>query len=200
MESPIKGFIFDAGGVIIRYNNLDFYRRLSIRCNKSFDLVRSVIESKPLIDFEKGIISYREFKKIISDRLGIKAKDLRWVEDFSENSSLDLGTIDIIKRLKEKHYKIAVLSNIDRSRYKALSKVIRDYRYLFNCIIPSFKIHHRKPEKEAFDYALNRMKLSYNNIIFIDDLKENVNGASKLGIRSILFKDYKSLIKELNKI
>jgi len=44
-----------------------------------------------------------------------------------------------------------------------------------------------KPEKEIFDYALEKTSLSPNEILFIDDSEVNVVAAESFGWNSVLF-------------
>ena len=45
---------------------------------------------------------------------------------------------------------------------------------------------------------LDRYKLNPSETIFVDDMEANVEGANKLGIKTILFKSPKELREELN--
>ena len=60
-------------------------------------------------------------------------------------------------------------------------------------------MHVRKPDKEIFNLTLKKLKLNPQQVLFIDDKIENIQGAKKLGIPSILFKNNKDLIEQLTK-
>lgn len=89
------------------------------------------------------------------------------------------------KSLKDKCY-IGVLSNIsvlDKSRIdKQLN--LKEYDYVFL----SFEIEEVKPNKEIYEYVLNNVPFKDSDILFLDDVQENINAALSLGINACLVK------------
>lgn len=102
---------------------------------------------------------------------GIK-RDPRLVSQLSELSRL---------------YKIAILSNghriwVNRAiRVLGLDSIIsKKNRVMLTSLKGSMK-----PEPEAYRILLNTIKLKANEVIFLDDRARNINGARRLGIKSI---------------
>jgi epoxide hydrolase-like predicted phosphatase len=56
----------------------------------------------------------------------------------------------------------------------------------------------RKPEKGIYEITLIRLGVKPKEAIFIDDKRDNVNGAEKIGINTILFESPEQLKKELS--
>ncbi len=104
--------------------------------------------------------------------------------------------ISMLRKLKEEGYKLILLSNACDFLVPYLIK-----RYgiedLFDELYISYEIHHYKPNKDAFTYALEKSGFSPSEAYFIDDNKENVEVASSLGINGILYKDNEETIKEI---
>ena len=100
--------------------------------------------------------------------------------------------------LLSKRYRIALLSNVGRARYiegLQLLDGIKTDRVFASCYIKM-----RKPEAGIYRYALKKMGVKAGEAIFIDNMEENVAGARKVGIRSILFTGYGRLVKDLKRL
>lgn len=71
---------------------------------------------------------------------------------------------------------------------------------LFDGGVVSYAEKLIKPEEEIYKIILDRYKLNPSETIFVDDVEANIEGANKVGIKSILFKDAKKLKEELNNL
>ena len=67
----------------------------------------------------------------------------------------------------------------------------------FDSIYLSDEINRRKPEAAFFLYILEKEGFGAEDAIFIDDREENVKGAEKLGIKSILFESADKLEEKM---
>jgi epoxide hydrolase-like predicted phosphatase len=56
-----------------------------------------------------------------------------------------------------------------------------------------------KPDPEFYIHALDRLSRKPAEVVFIDDRRENVEAAKKMGINGILFKNREQLEKDLEK-
>jgi HAD superfamily hydrolase (TIGR01509 family) len=68
----------------------------------------------------------------------------------------------------------------------------------FDVIICSGDEGIAKPDLKAFELTLERLGLKPNEAVFIDDTKEHVEAARKLGLQGILFTTAEELEKELD--
>ena len=57
-----------------------------------------------------------------------------------------------------------------------------------------------KPEPEIYQYILEQYDLNPSETVFLDDRKENCQGAEKQGIHAIQFKSFKQAAAELEKL
>ncbi len=53
-------------------------------------------------------------------------------------------------------------------------------------------------EDKIFNHVLNSLKINPEESVFIDDKEKNLIFSKKLGINTILFKDYNQLKEELS--
>lgn len=81
-----------------------------------------------------------------------------------------------------------------------LADVRINFDYLLFIMIPNrkyYRINRRKPEAAFFLYILEKEGFGAEDAIFIDDREENVKGAEKLGIKSILFESADKLEEKM---
>ena len=64
--------------------------------------------------------------------------------------------------------------------------------------IYSFEVGLRKPDPDIYHKALSISKTVATEVLFIDDLKENIEMAKKLDLNTIHYKNYNSLKEELH--
>ena len=65
---------------------------------------------------------------------------------------------------------------------------------LFEHTYYSHEIGLRKPDKEIFEFIVNKESLHVKETLFIDDLKANVNGAIQAGLAGYCLERGQSLI------
>jgi|GEM_PF-1097959 HAD superfamily hydrolase (TIGR01509 family) len=109
------------------------------------------------------------------------------------------GTLDIIKRLKQKKFKIYLLSNIGehvlhnlKSQFPAIFSYFDE---LFFC--SSEYCYIRKPNPQYYHSFLEKFNLKPDQVVFVDDLVKNIYVADTLGMHGILFNCPEQLELEL---
>lgn len=103
----------------------------------------------------------------------------------------------LIEELREKQIPVAMLSNID----SRLAQFVRDFGLYepFNPCLLSYEIGIEKPDPKIYEFLLNTLNLPPQDVVFVDDLIENVEAAKKMGIDAILFESEPQLRSELVK-
>jgi len=196
----IKAIIFDYGNVIHKWDNDIFLKEFVRLSGMDYNHVVDVIFGQNLHDkLETGEISNIDFFKKIKDGLNLKISQDEFFKLFSSKLFQEIRTtISLIKRLK-KDYKVALLSNTNKIDFDNVIKRFELFP-LFDAVTLSFEVGHRKPDKEIYLNALKKLNLKPNECVFIDDIKEYSDAASKLGIYEINYTSYENLIKELKKL
>jgi len=105
------------------------------------------------------------------------------------------GVRNLIYDLK-KSYRLGLLSNHAREWIEYCEDKFK-YSNLFDAILYSYEVGLRKPQPKIFDMMLKKMNTKPNRCLFIDDNKENVDSANKLGIKAIKFQTTEKLIEDL---
>lgn len=92
-------------------------------------------------------------------------------------------TKQTLESLREK-VMIGVISDTDPS-IKRVLKNAGIYEYFDNMTL-SFELGENKPSPGMFSHALDAMHLPAAETVFVDDYEQNLDGASALGIQSVL--------------
>ena len=192
----IKCIIFDVGGVLVRENILSVFEDANKTLGK-----KAFKERKGLYRVARtGKISMQEHYKILGKKTGISPQQLRraFLQSFLKTMKPNKDTINIAKRLKQKGYKISIISNISEMSKKANIK--RNLYDGFSPVIHSCDVGCIKPQKKIFDIFLKRANVKPHECVFIDVIKEHFHYPKKMGIKVIHFKSTNRLIKDLQKL
>jgi len=192
----IKNIIFDLGNVLLNFDPEQF---LSARYDKDMSkrLYCEIFQSEEWLMLDRGIIRQKEVVERLSRRYPIDSTEIELVfQDWTEMLTPICGTVEILERLKENKYRLYVLSNF---HILAFNKVFNDNSFFqhFVGMIISSKVKLLKPELEIYNELISRYRIKAEESIFIDDTAENLKGAEKAGLRTILFRSPEELVWEL---
>ncbi len=181
----IKALIFDFGNVFL---NLGIEKSMKDTL-KSFQL-DSFSEEMYAINYlyEQGLLSTDEFLEFY---LGLfpelKKEEIiqLWNSVLKDFPSYRLKFIQNLAL--EKKYKLILLSNTNELHIDWVINNVPFYdtfKNSFDNFYLSHEIGLRKPDAAIFEYVLNQNHLKAKDCLFIDDTKEHILGASKLGIHT----------------
>lgn len=97
------------------------------------------------------------------------------------------------------NYRLSLLSNHAREWIEYCENKF-NYNHLFDVRMYSYNVGLRKPQAKIFEAMLDKMSTKPENCLFIDDSKENVISACKLGIQSVQFNSPEKLIEDLKSL
>ena len=140
--------------------------------------------------FEEGRCSAEEFRdgvrKLLDKDLTDEQIDKAW---FSMILEIPKDVIQLLGLLKLK-YRLFLFSNTNVLHIEYLKKEFeRQLGFdLFGCVFDkaffSNEIHHRKPHPESFSFVLNQAGIKPEETLFIDDSKQHLEGAEKVGLNT----------------
>ncbi len=128
---------------------------------------------------------------------------LNLIVDLTNAQKLVPGMAEIVHKLHSRGYTLHILSNIGPRRFKQLSldfPSIINYFDSAQIIQPKAKPILKKPATQFFKKYLRNYVEANQTVIFIDDNKQNIEAARKLGITAIHFKTAKKLQMQLQKM
>jgi FMN phosphatase YigB (HAD superfamily) len=191
-------FLFDLGNTLIK---LAYERVLANICRDaslSRDALVDVLEEAGgYRDMERGAVSFYDFYDFLCDRAGYRGsiRDFHAVwSDFFDGPLP--GVEDLLERVRAK-YRVAFLSNSNEVHAEVIPRTFgtlfrKDDRFIF-----SHRFRVAKPDPEIFHRALEVIGALPQNVVFVDDLLENVLAARTLGMRAFQYIDTAQLVREL---
>lgn len=190
----VQGFqnvIFDLGGVLLNLEVERTYRAFAeISGRPVSEIQRDAGSLQLFLDFEKGLISAKDFRHQLRDYLQTAAPD-HALDDAWNAMLLDFppAKATLLDQLKNTH-RTFLLSNTNVIHWHAFTKTIwytgiNNFDGLFERAYYSHQIGMRKPDGEIFEFVLTQQKLKPHETLFIDDNKQNVEAARQLGIATV---------------
>ncbi len=192
----IKLIIFDVGGVLDTFYESQYISYIAKKTG--IDPIKFRAALIPKLDLmEIGKMKLPELKRALAKQFKVSISALEWDKAFTKLNKVNNDVVNLANRLS-KNYKIVLLTNVSRSRH-----LMKMHSYLkkvkYDHIYASCYIKMRKPDRNIYEFVLEKTKAKPDETIFIDDLKRNTEGAKRVGIHAIHFVGYKDLVKRLKK-
>ena len=92
--------------------------------------------------------------------------------------------LELLKELKRIGYALCILSNTNIHHNNYVSPMLDDYS-IFDKVYLSFELHMKKPDRNIYEYVLDDLKAGPEEIMFIDDSDENIETASRIGMKTV---------------
>lgn len=166
-----------------------------------------------MIDYKTGKVSYAQGRKAMLDHIQKSNKSqiekdylnslctmMTTPELLIETKVVVPGAIELLTELKNKGYKLYILSNGERSSLELSQKKFPEIFNQFDGSMVASDEKILKPNPQSFYKFLEKFKIQPSQAVFIDDTQENIQAAQKLGIASIFFTSESELKDQLHKI
>lgn len=194
----IKAVIFDMGGVLVNLDKgrcIESFRRIGF---PEFASLLDLWHQKGILsDFEEGKIGEEEFVSRCFDMCANKIT-AQQIKD-SLNSlctGIPKEKADFVKELAGK-YPLYALSNNNPFCAAEFEREGEEvgliFRESFKDLFYSFRMKLLKPSKEIYQEVVRRIGLPAEELLFIDDSAANVEAATSVGMKAVLYEPGTSL-------
>ncbi|MCX8054525.1 MAG: HAD-IA family hydrolase [Ignavibacteria bacterium] len=181
----IKNIIIDFGNVIYKVDLLAAHKQFfeiakSTGIIPDFNIINTIIDK-----YECGKINTAEFRDNIRGLLHWAATDEEF--DFVWNSILIEPfeySEEAIHKLSEK-YNLYLLSNTSPLHYEKFSSGMKQVFNRFNKLYFSFEVGYKKPSAQIYKHTLIDAQIIAQETIFLDDIQDNIDKFSLLGVQGI---------------
>ncbi len=178
--------MFDLGGVVI---DIDFNRAFTYwaeHANDDPDRIAALFsQDNAYMQHERGEIHYIEYFNHLRRTLDVSLSDTHFEKGWN---SIYVGVIegirDVIDSAKDR-FPLYVFTNTNLLHQSFWDPNFGDLLTHFEKVYASPTLGMRKPEARAFNYIAKDIGHPPSQILFFDDLKENVMGAQSAGFQAV---------------
>lgn len=194
----INTVIFDIGMVLVYFRWKELFAELGFE-GKKFDKIADATVHNPWWnEFDKGVMSVED----VVDKYAQKAPEYREeIEKIYDYSDRFIEIFDYteswIQELKERGYKVYVLSNWSEPAYEANKDNHMSFLKEMDGGILSFREGIIKPDRAIYQLLCDRYQITPKDAVFLDDNSDNITAAKEFGLNAILFKNYEQAKEEL---
>ncbi|WP_027338624.1 HAD family hydrolase [Halonatronum saccharophilum] len=198
----IKAILFDLGEVITQTKFENVLKKYSQIYGWKVDDLKERIFSKEYELLLTGKMSLNQFIDYLNEGFGrVDRRELdQFVMEYYQAEVLKDGMKETLANINM-NIKLALITNDIGLLDNKLKRLQIDG--IFDIIINSHNVGYLKPNIEIYEYALNHLKVSGSECLYIDNNPKALEIASRLGIRTLDFKGVKELeerLKSLNLI
>ena len=192
--------ISDLGRVILWFDNTIFYRKMTAYCQLSAAEIREIVHnSLEFVElFDLARLTPREFYERVIAKLGAKVGYNDFMAAYVDVFSVNAPVLEIMKKLNAR-YRLIMVSNVDVVRFGFIRKRFPEIM-IFDDYVLSYELGVMKPDAGIYRVALEKAGARPEECVFIDDMEENIEGATALGIPGILYRPETDLEKELRSL
>jgi HAD superfamily hydrolase (TIGR01549 family) len=186
----IKALIFDCFGV--------FYTDPVFAYMRDPNTLKEIGQSLHKLDelAARGELPKSDFIDLAKVLLNKSQEDIE--RQFFVGSDLNSDLVDFAKKAR-KNYKTALLSNIGADMMGGFfPQLLLDE--LFDVTILSGAVKMAKPDPEIYQLVCDRLNIRLDEAVMIDDSANSIETADKLGMHSILYKDYAKFLDDITQI
>ncbi|HET7744379.1 MAG TPA: HAD family phosphatase [Gaiellaceae bacterium] len=189
--------VFDLGGVLVDWDPRYLYRQLFDDPDEMESFLAEVTTADWNAHQDAGRPWAEAVELLVAEhperRELIEAFHRRWPEMLAGEVE---GTVEVLAELHGTGVRLLALSNWSTEMFPfALARF--DFLGWFEGIVISGDVGVNKPDPRIFEHLVEHFRVEPADAVFIDDSPANVEAATALGFRSILFTDAAALRLEL---
>jgi putative hydrolase of the HAD superfamily len=199
----IRNIIFDLGNVLVNVEYERFKDRITQNhvTEEKYNNFFKGAEYR-ILGYESGEISSDEFVAKCINELGLKMTTGEFTDVFNEMFSEITNMSSLVRRLSDEgKYNLFLLSNTSPLHFEYIKQKY-DYVNLLHKFGLSYELKSLKPDKVIYQRAIKHLGIKPNESVFIDDLKENCQGAEEFGIKTICYDKHNHIdfVKQFEKV
>jgi putative hydrolase of the HAD superfamily len=192
----MKGLLVDFGGVLTT-NVFESFRAFCVDEGLDPDAVKRLFRGNPealrlVRRIETGALSGDEFGERFGELLGIERR-AGLLERMFGHVRPEQEMLEAVRRARAQRVRTGLISNsmgvhhYDRSAFPEL----------FDGVVISGDEGIHKPQPEIFRLGAERVGLPPEECVFVDDLRENCEGAEAVGMTAVLHRGAASTVPRL---
>ena len=198
MKHKIKLIIFDAYGVILSGGYPLTSKWLVKKFGGNWQEIYAVIYKKYFnLAAEKKITQQAAWVEAIKE-LGLPITVAELKRNHYRLMGVNRRVLSVVERLKN-NYSVLLLSKNTRGQFADINHLFPELKKTFGKnIINTWEYNLPKASKETLNMVFSRYSVKPDEVVYIDDQDSNLEPARQMGVKTILYTDFSSFIKQLN--
>ena len=200
-NGELTGLLVDYGGVLTT-NVWDSFRAFCEAEGIDREEVKRAFRDRPeamalLRRLEAGELTEEEFSPLFGPIIGVpEDRHEGLVDRLFAGMQPEEGMIEALRRARAAGLKTGLISNSwGRGRYDRDS-----FSELFDGVVISGEVGLYKPQPEIFRLGAERVGLQPAECVFVDDLRENCEGAEAVGMTAVLHRGPDASLERLEEL
>lgn len=197
----MKGLLVDYGGVLTT-NVFASFRAFCTDEGLDPERIKQLFRSNPgalvtVRELETGSLSEDEFAQRFGELLGLDgARREGMVDRMFGHIRPDDAMVEALRRARSQGVRTGLISNsMGVDRYDRGS-----FPELFDGVVISGDVGMHKPQPEIFVLGAERAGVAVEECVFVDDLRENCDGAEAVGMTSVLHRGADTTLPRLEEL
>lgn len=206
---PPKVLYFDLGKVLLSFSHEQMCRQIADVADVPAEIVKEVLfgaEGAHSVQwrYEVGRLSTDDYYDYFCQRTGTRPDRRRLEHAVCDIFDPIVATWDLVQSLAAAGHRLAILSNINPlhwqfvtdGRFDVLGAIGQPGRP-FDWAVLSYEAGSMKPDRGIYRAAVEQAGVPAEQVFFVDDRIENVEGARLAGMDAVLFLDTETLADDL---
>ncbi len=182
----MKTLLWDLGNVVVRWSPDTILDTLNYSPEVSDYLRESLFGHSDWLDLDRGVTTEEQVGKRLAAESGLSPDQVRRCFDVVRETLVDIDrSVELVRSLAALNVPMYVLSNMSKVNADYLRQ--REYFSCFRGVVISAEENLNKPAAELFERVLKRYSLEAGNVLFIDDMAENIEAAKDIGMEGLQF-------------
>lgn len=192
--------LFDLGRVLLSFSHDQMCRQVGQRCGVSAQEAREVLFSQEVhLPYERGTITTQQVVDQLQNTFNVQLNIQDLVEDLGDIFRLNASMVPILAALKSAGWKTGILSNTCDAHWQVATRKFGILQHFFDFTVTSFEAGQVKPFPEIYESAVRAADCEAKEILFVDDLLENVEGAHEAGLDAVLYTSASNFAADLRR-
>ncbi len=195
----IRAVIFDMDGVVVDTETVDFIA--------DFNVLKSIGAVKSEKDYVKltGLPARHIYNRILSEKnIDADVNDLLKLREIEFEKALaskilkpSIGFNELVKKLKEKGYKVALASGSSRKKIEHVLAALK-LTNAFSLVVSANDVKMNKPSPDIYIEAARRLNLGPEECIAVEDSETGVTSAKSAGLKCIAIRTKQTAEQDLS--
>ena len=184
--SMVKNIVFDMGQVLLSHIPQRYLHKIFTDETAIQAIDKGVFGSPEWTMLDEGVLTEEEALCRWKQALPQYTKEIDTAFASWHTDLLPIeGMVDLLRQLKEKGYRLYLLSNM-HLRFYDFSDKVEAFRYLDGILISS-KERMKKPEPRIYRRFCEKFSVKPQECLFVDDKPENIAAAEQEGFSGHVF-------------